>query len=132
MVYSTDDEYGQHRGYTDFADFQNSETIPNDAGLEEIRKEANALVNVAFHGEEGDAEVFTETLKAYELRVMDRMVHKGRLMDSNEDPSPVPFLSQEELEYLRELGRSDDSIMSLRTKSLGEHNFSYGDRGWLY
>lgn len=130
MVYSTDDEYGKHRGYDDFADFKNSESIPSDTSLEEIRSEANTLVNIAFHESEDDSSTFTNTLAQYEMRVIDRMILKNNFMDSMKDPSPIPFLTIDEFVMLRELGQDESSVMSISMKN--KDKFTYGNRSILY
>jgi hypothetical protein len=132
MVYSSDDEYGKHRGYDDFADFKNNETIPSDSGLEQIRSEANAIVNIAYWEKEEDSEDFTSILKQYEMRVMDRMIMKDHWMEGRKDPSPIPFLTIDEFVMLRELGDDEDTVMSISTKNKDLNNFSYGERGFWY
>jgi hypothetical protein len=132
MTYSDDDDYGKHRGYDDFADFADSETLPTDAGLEAIRTEANALVNVAFHESEEDAAAFTAILKQYEMVVMDRKILGNKWLEKLADPSPIPFLTQAEFEYLRELGQEESSVMSLAMKNKDANNYSYGNAGWLF
>lgn len=107
MTYTDDDEYAQFRGYDDFADLVDSETIPSSTGLTEIRKRANATVNVAFDGTEDDSDEYTTLLGQYEMVVMNRMINSAHKMDQAEDPMVV-FLTEEERKMLRGLSSGGD------------------------
>lgn len=113
MVYTTDLLYANHRGYTSWAAFADANTIPTATAIIEMRKTANALVNMAYHNSEADSAVHTATLKQYEMVVMDRIIADAYLIDRGEVPKNE-FLSVMEFELLSDLGnRGGDTIKSV-------------------
>lgn len=107
MVYTDNDEYAQFRGYDDFADFVDRETIPSSTGLTEIRKRANVLINIAYNGTESDSAEHTTLLGHYEMVVMNRLVSDAHNLDQLEGLSEF-YLTKDEMELLRSLSSGGD------------------------
>ncbi len=105
MVYTVDLDYAKHRGYTTYAAYLGDNPTPTDVAIDEIRNDANVLVNVAFHGVETDATVYTVLLATYEMIVMDRLINYAYLIDNlKEIPENYKFIKEVEFQMLRDLG----------------------------
>ena len=132
MVYTNDLAYANHRGYVSWAAFTDANQIPHATGIIEIRKSANAIVNVAYHNSETDAATNLLTLAQYELMVMDRLIADAYLIDSGEELKQQ-YLSEWEWNMLRNLGDSAGSSDTIKSVSMYDktYPFQYGG-GILY
>lgn len=110
MVYSTDDQWAQDRGYDDLDDYTDSgNSTPTSTQLGRYRSKANSNINkwIGCRTTDITDTVYTTYLKELELEVIERIRDKEINRRSNMDRNifqPHDYLYKDEREELKRIG----------------------------